>query len=163
MKQFKKLALCLLAAVLALGMFAACGRTPLDIKYDEAKQQTAEAALSEYMQQTGITMAKDATMMKDAKAGLEPAVAYLVGKLSKNDSAMEIYMKVSMDDTELQACYNEHRFIKIVIPEAQYSQETVLNALKSEMQKVNAAAAPTQYGISVGVYEDTVYVAMFMK
>lgn len=162
MKQFKKLALCLLAAVMALTALTACGRTPLDVQYDTEKQAVAEAALSEYLTRENLSMEKDATMMEDAKQGLEPAVAYLTGVLSKRDSAVEILWKVSMSTSELQDCYDEHRFIRIQLKEEQFSQEAVLNNLSKEMKKVAAKTPPTKYGLCVCTYDGWVYVAMFM-
>ncbi len=163
MKKFKRLAACLLVAVMALAMLSACGRTPLDVQYDEAKKADAVAALSQYFSQTGKNpMVADEKMEKAAHNGLEPAVAYLLGKISKMDSAIEIWSKSGMTQNELENCYKEHRFVKIVIPESQYSQQAVLSSLNSEMAKVNAATEPTKYGMEVATYEGNVYVAMFM-
>lgn len=163
MKQFKKLAACLLAVVMALGMLTACGREILDIQYDAAKKADAVAALNQYFDQTGKTpMVADERMEKAAHNGLEPAVSYLLGKISIEDSALAIWFSSGLTQSELQNCYNEHRFVKIVIPESQYSQKAVLASLKREMTKVNAATASTKYGMEVATYEGNVYVAMFM-
>lgn len=163
MKQFKKLVACLLAAVLALAMFSACGRVSLNIQYDEAKKSDAAAALAEYMEQADtFSMTADAKMEKAAHDGLEPAIAYLCGKMSKQESAIEIWTRTGMNLDDLQACYDEHRFIRIVIPESEYSYQAVQSKLQSEMAKVNAATAPTKYGMEAATYEGNVYIAMFM-
>ena len=163
MKKFKKLAACLLVAVMALAMFTACGRTPLDIQYDEAKKADGVAALSQYFSQTDKTpMVADEKMEKAAHNGLEPAIAYLCGRVSKVNSAIEIWSKSGMTQSELEACYNEHRYVKIVIPESQYSQQLVYAYLSDAMANVNAAVEPTKYGMEAATYNGNVYIAMFM-
>ena len=162
MKQFKKLALCLLAAVLALGMFAACGRTPLDVTVDDAKKAEVVSVLNQYLAANGKpAMTADAKMEKAAAGGLEPSVAYKQGVFhDKVDYALEVMGKSGLSQSELETIYNEGRYMGFTLPVSKFNDANILTKTK---QKFPKKVSVTKYGLSVGVYDDTVYVCMFME
>ncbi len=162
MQKFKKLVPCLLAAVLALTMFAACGRRiPLDVTVDNEKKAQVAAVLNQYLQDTGKpAMTADAEMERAAAASLEPSVAYKLNKLSKTDYALEVMWNSGMSQSELETIYNEGRYLGFTLPVSEFKDANIRSRIEQKFpQKVEV----TRYGLSVGVYEDVVYVCMFMK
>ena len=161
MQKFKKLALCLLAAALCLAMFAACGgRVPLNVIVDDAKKAEVVTVLDQYLKDTGKpAMTADAGMEKAAAAGLEPSVAYKLNKISKTDYALEVIDKGGMSQGELETIYNEGRYLGFTLPVSEFKTENIRQKIEQKFPQVEV----TKYGLSVGVYEEVVYVCMFMK
>lgn len=161
MKKFRKAALCLLAAVMALTMLAACGREKLDITVDPEKKAQVINVLNQYLEQTGKpAMHPDEKMEKAASKGLEPSVAYKLGKLSKFDYAFEVWSASGMTQSELQKTKDEGRYMGFTLPEKDFNDANIMKKIR---KKFPQNVSVTKYGMDVAVYEEVVYVVMFME
>ncbi len=168
MKQFKKLAACLLAVVMALGMLTACGEsTPsIDIEFEPEKKAVAVEAVQKVVAElpTVNTLTSDAKMETAAKKGLEPAINYYLQKKEgkkPNEVAFGLLLAsatgYSID--ELQQIRREGRYLGMTIPADQFSEEAVVQKLKAKFPNVDVS----KYGMAVGTHDGVVFVAMFFE
>lgn len=170
MKQFKKLAACLLAAVMVLTMLTACGGGMVNAQLDAEKEATFIEALNDYRKEEGKSALKqDGTMDLVAKRCTRAAVTYTiypdsVAALSALASAA-IMPPSPYTQGDIQVMKDEGRYLRLQIPEAAYSKDAVIRAIqeKGERCALNTDRELTQYGVSVSTFEGTVYVCMFME
>mgnify|MGYP002518946078 CR=1 FL=1 len=169
MKKFKRLAACLLVAVMALAMLSACGGM-VNAQLNAEKEKVFIEALNDYRKEENKNALKqDETMDMVAKNCTKEAVTYTIypdSLMAKAALASAAIMPPSpYGQDAIMAMMAEDRYLRLQIPETAYSKDAVIRAIKEKGERcaLNTDQELTQYGVSVSTYNGTVYVCMFME
>lgn len=88
MKQFKKLAACLLATVMALAMLTACGGSEETLVCDSELETNVIGWIEQYMQENGYEVTADEKLDTVVEAALPSAVAYRSAQINKESESV---------------------------------------------------------------------------
>lgn len=161
MKQFKRAVAVLLLSVFSLVLLTSCGRTPLPVEPQPDIKAKVVKVFDQFLQEKGLpAMTELPEMTKSAENGLEPSVAYKRGELAKFSYQVEILNKSGLLMDELQATYDQNRYLGFTLDEKNLTDA----ALKAKFNsKFNPTVPVSGYGMACCVYDGVVYVVMFMK